>query len=250
MTNISSKLTNTDASKINYFNKMKTELKITKILYTSDSFYKLQYNGYYKDYKKLIVARPKNMISLKLVPVGVGLDTNKSKYRFINMTITNLDLDMHLHEERIYFDGAYITPQMELTALVDLLKNINIKKLTINLCYESPRNTELRLLNVLLLQYCQQMQYLRQHIQKYCNDMQVDIFFWGHGYDVDFWNNTKGTAINTCIVIYDRYYGLLKSGNKYWGMIDKTKSNFHRNFKLEKRKINRILYKNANKLIL
>ena len=141
MTNISSKLTNTDASKINYFNKMKTELKITKILYTSDSFYKLQYNGYYKDYKKLIVARPKNMISLKLVPVGVGLDTNKSKYRFINMTITNLDLDMHLHEERIYFDGAYITPQMELTALVDLLKNINIKKLTINLCYESPRNT-------------------------------------------------------------------------------------------------------------
>jgi len=81
----------------NYLDKMKTEIKITKILYTSDSFYKLQYNSYYKDYKKLIVARPKNMVSLKLVPLGIGLYTNKRKYRFINMTINQLYLNLYLY---------------------------------------------------------------------------------------------------------------------------------------------------------
>jgi len=230
MNNILSKLTNTDASKINYFNKMKTEIKITKILYTSDSFYGRQYeqyNKYYKNYKKLIVARPKNMIYLKLVPGGLPLCTNKMKYRFINITTNQLYLNLYLHEL-----GGKLTPKIKLTVFVNLLLTCaNIKKLTLILKYSSVSSNQQQ------LKYNQQIQYLRQHIQKYCNDIHVTIRFYEVNFECDFWNNADCTKTGKCAKITKKSQWVNSCKRISRAVIDKTKYNFHRNFKLEQREI-------------
>jgi len=232
MNNISSKLTNTDASKINYLNKMKTEIKITKILYTSDSFYERQYNSYYKDYKKLIVARPKNMISLKLVPVGIGLYANKILYCFINMTINQLYLDLYLYglDDELTSNGwvENFASKIELTVLADLLKYAHVKKLTITLKYS------ILFSNQQELRYDQQIQYMRQYIQKYCNDIHVTICFYRINYECDFWNNADCTKTGNCAK-KGQWVNSCKRISR--AVINKTKYNFHRNFKLEQRKI-------------
>jgi len=231
---------------IKYFNKLKMEIKATKILYASNSFYGWQpryvfYERYLKDYQKLIVKRPKKMIHLKLIPAALSLHNNKIKYYFNNMSVNNLHLDVYLYGgEFMFFNESIATSKMELTKLTDTLKNINIKTLTINLSYESFRNFTLDLSNMRRLEYIRQIQYLRQHIQKYCNDMQVEIYFHGDHYECDFWNNPECTnySSKTFIMLYGHLS--YKWKNIHWGMIDKTKPNFHRNFKLD----NRIIKKN------
>lgn len=65
--------------------------------------------------------------------------------------------------------------------------------------------------------------------------MQVEIFFGGDHYECDFWNNPECTnySSKTFIMLHDHLRH--KRKYKYWGMIDKTKPNFHRNFELDKR---------------
>jgi len=220
-----------------YLDKLKMETNTAKILYTSDLFYKQRCayvsraGRYYKDYHKLIVARPKNMIFLKLVPAALAMYKNQIKYRFNNVTINQLHLDVFLQEDymqRICFiyGSASITPKMELMTVVDLLKSINIKTLTITFQYNSAY-----LLNLQKLKYNQEIHYLRQHIQKYCNDAQVYIYFngiLGFNYNCEFWKNAN----------YPALYNLGDCGCKIysWGIVNKTNYNFHRNFKLEHRK--------------
>jgi len=236
MNNTLSKLTNMEENK-NYLHKLKNGIKTSKILFTPSSFYKRQRvfaisEYYHKDYQKLSIKRPKRIIYLKLVSAALAL--YKNKICFYNVTVNKLNLDMYLHGGRVYFDELFsITPKIELTELVKLLKYTNIQALTINLSYKSMHNTSLYLSDVSLLQYIQQIQYLRQHIQKYCNDVHVEIYFKGDYYKCDFWNDAKCTnnSSKTYVMIYDQLSYTYE--NKYWGMIDKTRSNFHRNFKLK-----------------
>jgi len=220
-----------------YLDKLKMETNTAKILYTSDLFYKQRCayvsraGRYYKDYHKLIVARPKNMIFLKLVPAALALYKNQIKYRFNNVTINQLHLDVFLHEDymrRVCFlcGLASLTPRMELTTFVDLLKYVNIKMLTITFNCNSDY-----LPNLQKLKYNQEIHYFRQHIQKYCNDVQVNVYF--HGISeinckCEFWKNDNYPALHNlgdcCCKIYS------------WGIVNKTNYNFHRNFKLEHRK--------------
>ena len=262
-------------NEINYLDKMKNEIKTktkTKtILYTSDSFYKQNhmsscgyYDAYYKDYQKLIVARPKNMIYLKLVPGALILYKNKIKNYIKNIAVTRLHLDMFLHTflhkgyEFLHKDQSIgIHPKTEFATFVDLLKYTNMKTLTIDLkdyyCYFDKYK----------LEYIQRLQYLRQCIQKYCNNVQIIVHLSGKAYECDFWKIANCIKTNNCrkayIAIKDGEYELYRkkylgvvinkkyvimNGNEYCtckiircAKINKTTPNFHRNFKLEERKI-------------
>jgi len=170
---------------------------------------------------------------LKLIPAALAL-YNK-KHFLNNITIDHLHLNMYLHGH-VYLPGLHnMDPRVELTKLVELLKNIKIKVLTINLSHESFYNNGLVLDYRSLLVYIQQLQYLRTYIQKYCNYMQVEIYFSGDYYH-NFWKNADCTYSHSknFIIIWGRRY---KNEHTYWGMIDKTRSNFHRNFKLKKRQL-------------
>jgi len=138
-----------------------------------------------------------------------------------------LYLYLHLHKQ------GELTPKIELTAAINLFKYTDIKTLTINLKYKAYCSYQQQ------LKYDQQIQYLRQCVQKYCNDMHITIHFLGLNYECDFWNNASCTKLCYCTkskVAKDRQwlYGCKKISR---AMIDKTKYNFHRNFKLEQRKI-------------
>ena len=247
---------------INYLDKMKIEIKTKKILYTSDSFYKQNYmpscsyyEAYYKDYQKIIIARLKNMVYLKLVPGALAPYKNKIKYCINKMVLSRLHLDMLLHRFLQRDGWIGITPKIEFATFVDLLKYANIKTLTINL------KDHHYLFDEYKLEYIQRLQYLRQYIQKYCNDVQIIVHFSGTNYKCDFWKIDN--CIKTCDcrktyvaledvkckiylklnlgVIINKNYVIMNNEQCHsckilrYIRINKTNSIFHRNFKLEER---------------
>jgi len=141
------------------------------------------------------------------------------------MTINQLYLNLYLY-------GVYnvLTPKIELIALADLLKYTHIKKLTIILKYQANVSNQQQ------LRYDQQIQYMRQYIQKYCNDIHVTIRFYGVNYECDFWNNADCTKTGKCTKIAKKSQWVNSCKRISRAVIDKTKYNFHRNFKLEQRK--------------
>jgi len=211
-----------------YLDKMKREIKKHKISYTSDVHYIHKYahaysSGiYYRDYINLIVKHPKNIIYLKLVPAALADYQNKIKYCFNNTSIDQLYLDVYLHKQN------NITSKLELAIIIDLLKSLKIKTLSINLKYTIHFSVNQQ------IKYNRLIKELKLYLQKYCHDTYVIIHFGGINFNCDFWNNVDCAKTHTI-----KRNNLNSNGcpRINYAIIDKTRYNLHRNFRLEQRKI-------------
>jgi len=197
--------------KINYFDKLATQFKTNKKLDTYNSFYKRQKTNMghlgscYKDYHTLIVARPKNLIYLKLDSGMLALYKNKIRNHFNNVNVNNLHLNLLLCENNIhYVNLGNITPKNELAMLVNLLKYANINTLTINLTLNYKTRFENRFVKLFENKYIQQLRYLRQHIQKYCNDMRIIVQLPEINNICDFWKTIVLTLKSHILLISGR----------------------------------------------
>jgi len=220
------RLKNNNNMKKNYLNLLKNENKENKILYTFNV-----------QHLKIIVKRPKSLIYLKLV---AGLSKDKAIGRLIvdpirvnqNKIINHLNnfTINHLHLDFKYFKYFHFLCKPHLTILANILKFMNIKKLTLTLDVDAAVRYffEYRIYSDILIYY----------LHKYCKDTCITINYGEDDlhFKMEFWG---------CYRIADRYYynsyfwtenGIFNSNCT---IIDRTKTN-HRSFKLKHRVIKHI----------
>ena len=118
---------------------------------------------------------------------------------------------------------------MEIMTLIDILKYMNIKMLRITLKHTIHVSSECQ------KKYNCGVRFLRKCIQKYCNDMYVTINFDRINYNCDFWNDCKCVKYHNSLI--DIFDDCTRCTRLKCAIIDDTKPNIHRNFKLETRRI-------------
>jgi len=186
---------NNSNNNINFLIKLKNEVNIHKISYFSGRCFKGSYDA---KYKKIITKKSKQFKTIYCVPV---IFINKIMYHIKKLAIDNLKLDLNFH----YFD---ISPLMQLTTLIYLLKFINIKKITLRISIYEHHCPRYEL-------FCKSLKHI---LQKYCKDMDVVINYY---FSSPCFIKKLGAGVNII--------------DKHCATINKFKVNHHRNYQLKNR---------------
>lgn len=201
----------TNESNTNFLIKLKNKLKTQQFVtifhnYHTLSFHIILKKYFIKKYLSIIIKKIKYLKYLNIMPKI--LKNNKITYLVNNLKIDHLILDFNFR----YIDGhCAVDPVIQLKMLVYVLKFVKIKKITLTiLIIERFYSTHAYDLFKTSLKFI---------IKKYCNDVHVIIKDHTPHPSRIKWLN-------------DQY---IKGFN---AKIDKTQTNYHRNFKLKNRLIN------------
>jgi len=197
---------------IKYFHKLKNEVRVTKFSYTPELHcknYKHKYYFYTKMLNKIFIKRPKYLKKIDIAPFMFNI--KKAKYYLNNTIIDYFEYDFN------FFYYTYVTnatPIEHLLILINLIKMMNIKKLVLNI------------VNVVLIyqQFNDFFDVLKRFMQICCNDMHIFISYENS-------INYNSIRVNERQrIINNKLYG-------NYTTIDKTRANYHRNFKIQQRLI-------------
>ena len=201
------KLIKKSKNDVNYFNKLKNRVNISKLFYAPRVYQKYlisQQLLIYELYNKKITTK-KIKISETFTIVPAMLNDTKMKHNIKNLVINHLTIEFYFY---YYADCCDIHPVMQLTMLIYLLNFMNIKRLTLHISIYRCSHPTYDL-------FCK---YLRYVLQKYCKDMRIDINYKNSSYN---FITKLGDGIN---VIKEDY-----------ATINKFRTNYHRTFKLKHR---------------
>jgi len=188
------KLIKKSNNNINFLIKLKNGVKVQKISYFSVRYF-----------KTIITKKLKQLKTFNCIPV---IFKKNIKYHIKNLTVDHLELDFDIN----YYDLNYhINPLMQLKTLVYLLKFINIKKITLIIEISRYAYSTYKL-------FCK---YLRNVLQKYCNDIDVVINYHNSGSCFITFITKLGAGVNII--------------NEHNAIINKFKVNYHRNYQLKNR---------------
>jgi len=159
MNKSNNKLIKKSNNNINFFIKLKNEVKLHKILYFSGKYFKELYDA---KYKRIVTKKLKHFKRFHCVPVIFKM---KIKYHIKNLAIDHFKLNFKF---QFFIEHFGISPIMQLATLIHLLKCMNIKNLILCITISKRHCPKYDL-------FCK---FLRNILQKYCKDIDIVINYY------------------------------------------------------------------------